>query len=45
VTVIATGFEPRGESGQKVVEAFAEELPAEPREPQDLDVPAFVRRR
>ncbi len=45
VTVIATGFEPHGESGQKVVEAFAEELPAEPREPQDLDVPAFVRRR
>ena len=45
VTVIATGFEPSSEAGQKVVEAFAEEVPEEPSEPQDLDVPAFVRRR
>jgi len=45
VTVIATGFEPHTESGQKVVEAFAEEVPEEPAEPRDLDVPAFVRRR
>lgn len=45
ITVVATGFEPRAEGSQKVVEAFAEEVPAEPGEPQDLDVPAFVRRR
>jgi len=45
VTVIATGFEPRAEGGQKVVEAFAEEVPEEPAAPRDLDVPAFVRRR
>ena len=45
VTVIATGFEPRAEAGQKVVEAFAEDVPAAPGESQDLDVPAFVRRR
>jgi cell division protein FtsZ len=45
VTVIATGFEPRGEGGQKMVEAFAAEVPEEPAEPRDLDVPAFVRRR
>jgi len=45
VTVVATGFEPEGESGRKTVEAFAEEVPEEPSEPEDLDVPAFVRRR
>jgi cell division protein FtsZ len=45
VTVIATGFEPGAEGAQKVVEAFAEDVPPEPGEPQDLDVPAFVRRR
>jgi cell division protein FtsZ len=45
VTVIATGFEPHAEGGQKVVEAFAEAVPEEPSEPRDLDVPAFVRRR
>ena len=45
VTVIATGFEPHAEGGQRMVEAFAEEVPEEPGEPHDLDVPAFVRRR
>jgi cell division protein FtsZ len=45
VTVIATGFEPHAEGAQRMVEAFAEDLPQEPQEPQDLDVPAFVRRK